>query len=111
VQEVHDFLPHRGGSLTTLVYRMRRASLKVVRQQQFLGTPQGGMDRGELLQDIGAVALVLDHALDSLDLTAGAGQALEDVTLGGLSDARGVGRVKRFVFHRSGLTILYTCIV
>jgi hypothetical protein len=108
VQEVDDFLPHSGRRLAALDHRVRRTSLQVVGEQQFLGASQGRVHRGELLKDIGTVALVLDHALDALDLPASAGEALEDVALGGLGDTPGVRRIRSVLIH--GASLFYTLV-
>ena len=49
-----------------------------------------GLDRGDLRQDVDAVAVLLDHLLDAADLALDALEALLELLLGGRVPARGV---------------------
>lgn len=50
-----------------------------------------GVDCGQLGQDVDAVAIVLDHALDAADLSLDPAQALEELVLARRVAARGHG--------------------
>jgi hypothetical protein len=71
---------------------MRGAVLEVIGQEYLLSRTQRGMSSGELLQDIGAVAFVLDHPADAFDLPANPGKPVREIGLCGFSDTQRVRR-------------------
>lgn len=90
VQEIDDLIADLLGGSPSLLDGMGGAALEVIREQALLGGAQGGVDGGELLEDVGAVSFVLDHAGEAFDLTADAGEALEEIATGVGRDAQGV---------------------
>lgn len=99
MKQVDDLLPNGGSRLAALEDGVGGAALQVVGEEHFFGASEGRVNGGELLEDVGAVTLVLDHALYAFDLTAGTSEAVEDLVLGGLGDAHGVWRAGGVVGH------------
>jgi hypothetical protein len=105
MEQVDDLLPYGGSRLATLEHGVGGAALQVVGEEHFFGAPESRMNGGELLEDIGTVTLVLDHALNAFDLTAGTSEALENLVLGGLGDAHSVWWVGSVVGHGTRLEV------
>ena len=66
VDEIHDLTDlFAGVSFGLAVHSVFDTVLKVPFEDAFFDRPQGAFDRGDLVEDINAVLLVLDHPLDS----------------------------------------------
>ncbi len=79
MEEVDEFGPNLLGGLAATGDGMCGAVLEVVRQQQLLGRAQRGMDRSELLHDLGTVSLILHHAADAVDLAASPRESIQEI--------------------------------
>ena len=69
--------------------RAHHAVARVLVEEPERDLVQRGVDRRDLGEDVDAVAIVLDHALDAADLALDPAQALEQLVLGGGVSAGG----------------------
>lgn len=112
MEEVDEFGPNLLSGLATKGDGMCGAVLEVIREKQLFGRSQGRMDRGELLHDLGAVALIFDHAADAVDLAPSPCESIQEVLLRRLADAHRMGRsAGGYGRHDLRWLILYPSIV
>src|SRR6266542_6603382 len=81
VHEIEQLLVHLVGLSAAGADRGRRTVLEVIAHELAPDASQGLVDGGDLREDVGAVAALLDHALDPADLPLDAAQALEVLRL------------------------------
>lgn len=73
VKQIHEFLSGPRGRVTTLFDGMGRTVVQMTREENLFGSTQRRVGGRDLLHDVRAVPLFLDHAANAIDLPADAG--------------------------------------
>ena len=81
VEEVYELRPGLGSRVTALLNGMCCTVVQMTAEKNFFSRAQGGMSGRNLLHDVGTIPFFVDHATDTIDLTAHARKALEQVAL------------------------------
>ncbi len=74
VHEIEQLVIHGAGAVAAIADRHGGAVLQVIAHQQTADAAQRFLHRGDLYQDVGAVALLLDHRFEAAYLAGDAAQ-------------------------------------